>query len=522
MAEHVIAAGADIRHHMLDKSQYNSLQSSMLLYIQGKDHGKQVYDSVINGPFHYGTVEVPATPTSLQSTRDRTYEDLTKVEKIREACDIRATNIVLQGLPPDVYSLMINDMNTIRMSMKPLQVNTKFVNHLQPERSRFVTNVKLAKDMHTTNFDQLYAYLRQHEAHANEVCLVRQNFPDHLALVANTYNSPSCNNNQSQYHQHLSPIAQQFYSPPLQQQSYEARIVHQHSYHPSVVHQPTYQAQVIPLLSPAIIMANLPPNHNEFAPAAEAAPDNMNGWVEEEDPEMEEEEEDPEEDPEMEEEEEEMEMNADEEWDGPEWILPYQGADPLYPPPPASDSESEIEFEEAEAEAEAEAEVAPIPPPVPANPEPKAVTIGIRRLTPLKRLFTDIQVWTGSSSSSAAVGHNPEDLTPSHIRSDLNALHRRNCTRAAWRELDRATWHYHHVRHWSIAVENLLPPHLQYQEPPYALPKALLTPVIHDDPRDPYVAACDAATAPATDNDDSPTQKEASPSELQGSLPRDS
>ncbi|GJT35852.1 hypothetical protein Tco_0926271 [Tanacetum coccineum] len=40
-------------------------------------------------------------------------------------------------------------------------------------------------------------------------------------------------------------------------------------------------------------MANLPPNHNEFAPAAEAAPDNMNGWVEEEDPEMEEEEEDP-------------------------------------------------------------------------------------------------------------------------------------------------------------------------------------------------------------------------------------
>ncbi|GJR60467.1 putative ribonuclease H-like domain-containing protein [Tanacetum coccineum] len=67
-----------------------------------------------------------------------------------------------------------------------------------------------------------------------------------------------------------------------------------------------------------IIMANLPPNHNEFAPAAKAAPDNMNGWVEEEDPEMEEEEEDPEEDPEMEEEEEEMEMDADEEWDGPE------------------------------------------------------------------------------------------------------------------------------------------------------------------------------------------------------------
>ncbi|GJZ01072.1 hypothetical protein Tco_0519033 [Tanacetum coccineum] len=292
-------------------------------------------------------------------------------------------------------------------------------------------------------------------------------------------------------------------------------------------------------------MANLPPNNNEFAPAAEAAPDNMNGWVEEEDPEMEEEEEDPEEDPEMEEEEEEEEMEADEQWDGPEWILPYQGADPLYPPPPASDSESEAEAED-EAEAEAEAEVAPIPPPVPANPIPEAATIGTCRLTPLKRLFTDTQVWTGSSSSAAAAGHNPEDLTPSHIRSDLDALHRRvqhieeedvradnkrlkmmldcseNRTRDAWREHDRATWHYHHLRRWSIMVENLLPPRLQYQEPPYALPETLLAPVTHNDPRDPYVAARDAATAPATDNDDSPTQKETSPSEPQGSPPRDS
>ncbi|GKD16769.1 hypothetical protein Tco_1205927, partial [Tanacetum coccineum] len=172
-------------------------------------------------------------------------------------------------------------------------------------------------------------------------------------------------------------------------------------------------------------MANLPPNNNEFALAAEVVPDNMNGWVEEEkDPEMEEEEEDPEEDPEMEEEEEEME--ADEQWDGPEWILPYQGADPLYPPPPASESESEAEAEskaEAEDENEVEAEAAPIPPPVPANPILEAATVSTYRLIPIKRLFTDTQVWTGSSSSAA--GHNPEDLTPSHIRSDLDALHRR-------------------------------------------------------------------------------------------------
>ncbi|GJR65032.1 putative reverse transcriptase domain-containing protein [Tanacetum coccineum] len=93
----------------------------------------------------------------------------------------------------------------------------------------------------------------------------------------------------------------------------------------------------------------------------------------------------------------------------------------------------------------------------------------------------------------------------------------------------RCSWKSLIVRHgdnqhlnalWSITVENLLPPRLQYQKPPYALPEALLALVIHDDPRDPYVATRDAATAPATDNDDSPTQKETSPSEPQGSPPQ--
>ncbi|GJU88516.1 hypothetical protein Tco_1300939 [Tanacetum coccineum] len=42
------------------------------------------------------------------------------------------------------------------------------------EWSKFVTNVKLVKDFHTTNFDQLHAYLEQHELHANEVRLLRE------------------------------------------------------------------------------------------------------------------------------------------------------------------------------------------------------------------------------------------------------------------------------------------------------------------------------------------------------------
>ncbi|GJV80122.1 hypothetical protein Tco_1515992 [Tanacetum coccineum] len=62
-------------------------------------------------------------------------------------------------------------MNVINISMRPVQVNTKFLNNLQLEWNKFVTDVKLARDLHTTNFDQLYSYLEQHEAHANETRL---------------------------------------------------------------------------------------------------------------------------------------------------------------------------------------------------------------------------------------------------------------------------------------------------------------------------------------------------------------
>ncbi|GKB52873.1 putative reverse transcriptase domain-containing protein [Tanacetum coccineum] len=63
-------------------------------------------DSLINEPFKYGTVTVPGTQTTAVTVRDRTYYELTNAEKIHEACDIKARNIVLQGLPQDIYNLV--------------------------------------------------------------------------------------------------------------------------------------------------------------------------------------------------------------------------------------------------------------------------------------------------------------------------------------------------------------------------------------------------------------------------------
>ncbi|GKE64010.1 hypothetical protein Tco_1518171, partial [Tanacetum coccineum] len=68
----------------------------MLLYIRGKPNGKLLVDSVLNGPFQFGTIIVPETESTPATVRERTYTDLTVEEKIRESVDIIATNIVLQ------------------------------------------------------------------------------------------------------------------------------------------------------------------------------------------------------------------------------------------------------------------------------------------------------------------------------------------------------------------------------------------------------------------------------------------
>ncbi|GJS49264.1 integrase, catalytic region, zinc finger, CCHC-type containing protein, partial [Tanacetum coccineum] len=85
------------------------------------------------------------------------------------------------------FAQLINDMKAIQMTMQPIQVNTKFLNSLPPEWGKFVTNVKLARDLHTSKYDQLYAYLKQHETHANEARLMCERFPD---LLSNPYGAP--------------------------------------------------------------------------------------------------------------------------------------------------------------------------------------------------------------------------------------------------------------------------------------------------------------------------------------------
>nr|GEZ54216.1 integrase, catalytic region, zinc finger, CCHC-type, peptidase aspartic, catalytic [Tanacetum cinerariifolium] len=178
-----------------------------------------ILESVEQVPLIWPSVEVKGV------TRLKKYSKLSAAKATQADCDVKATNIILQGLPPEVYALvsthkvakelweriqmlmqgtsltkqerecklydafdkfayqkgeilcdfylkfllLLNDMNMYNMKLEQFQVNTKFLNTLPSEWSKFVTDVKLVRDLHTTNVDQLHAYLGQHEYHANEV-----------------------------------------------------------------------------------------------------------------------------------------------------------------------------------------------------------------------------------------------------------------------------------------------------------------------------------------------------------------
>ncbi|GKD80418.1 copia protein [Tanacetum coccineum] len=191
LAEHIIVAGAENRPPMLEKSMYDSWASCICLFMKGKKYGRMMLDSIDNGPLVYPTVEENA------QTRPMKYSKLTEAQQLQDDCDVQVTNIILHGLPPDVYAL-------VNHQEAPNDIWDRFLNALPSEWSKFVTDVKLAKSLYTTKYDQLYAYLSQHERHANEVCIMRERYTDPLAFVAN---SPTLYNpSQSPQHSGEDPI----------------------------------------------------------------------------------------------------------------------------------------------------------------------------------------------------------------------------------------------------------------------------------------------------------------------------
>ncbi|GJS32650.1 hypothetical protein Tco_0531032 [Tanacetum coccineum] len=101
LAECMILSSADNRFPpMLDKDLYDSWKSRMELYMQNREHERMILESVEHGPLIWPTVE------ENEVIRTKKYAELSAAKKIQADCDMKATNIILQGLPADIYSLV--------------------------------------------------------------------------------------------------------------------------------------------------------------------------------------------------------------------------------------------------------------------------------------------------------------------------------------------------------------------------------------------------------------------------------
>nr|GFA76051.1 hypothetical protein [Tanacetum cinerariifolium] len=100
LADKAILSGADNRPPMLEMDIYDSWKSIMELYMLNRQHGRMILESVENGPLLWPTVEENGV------TRPKKYSELSTTEAIQADCDVKATNIILHGLPPEVYALV--------------------------------------------------------------------------------------------------------------------------------------------------------------------------------------------------------------------------------------------------------------------------------------------------------------------------------------------------------------------------------------------------------------------------------
>ncbi|GKB53227.1 integrase, catalytic region, zinc finger, CCHC-type containing protein [Tanacetum coccineum] len=220
----------------------------MELYMQNKEHGRMILESVEHGLLIWSTIEENCV------TRTKKYAELSATEKIQADCDLKATNIILQGLPSDIYSLVnhhrvAKDLwEKVQLLMQSKKESVNCMMHLISllTSSKFVTNVKLVKDLHISNFDQLHAYLEQHEIHANEVCKIHERSQDPLALVTNHQMTPSHFN--TYHYSYNNPQFQQQQFSPSQSPQYGSNhpIQHYSTTYPSTPHAITYPSAPYP------------------------------------------------------------------------------------------------------------------------------------------------------------------------------------------------------------------------------------------------------------------------------------
>nr|GEV38431.1 hypothetical protein [Tanacetum cinerariifolium] len=121
-----------------------SIQIYML--VEKKQHGRMILESVENGPLIWPTIEENSV------TMPKKYSELTPTEAIQADCDVKATNIILQGLTVPVFKKGDNPINAINHMMSFLSAivtsrhpttNNQLRNSLNPRQQATINDGRI-------------------------------------------------------------------------------------------------------------------------------------------------------------------------------------------------------------------------------------------------------------------------------------------------------------------------------------------------------------------------------------------
>ncbi|GJS09908.1 copia protein [Tanacetum coccineum] len=204
--------------------------SRLLRYAKSRPNGKLIYNSIMNGPYVRRIIpepgdadrEVPVPETFHEQTDD----ELTFCETAHE---IWFTSTYGESIESYYhrFSKLMNDFKKNKHFPEKIASNLKFLNNFTTRMSRHVTIVHQTKDLHTTDYTQLYDFLKYNQKEVDDQRAERlAKTHDPLALMANSnnpFNYPVFHQDQpspSTYMQQPQPINNNYNPQPSFNQNF--------------------------------------------------------------------------------------------------------------------------------------------------------------------------------------------------------------------------------------------------------------------------------------------------------------
>ncbi|GKC27743.1 retrovirus-related pol polyprotein from transposon TNT 1-94 [Tanacetum coccineum] len=247
-------SGANEIPSMLEKGNYISWESRFRRFLDNKlEEGERMWRSIGKGPYVRPMIPDPDN-TTKQITEP--LSKMTEINKKQYITDVRVMNYLLQAIPNDIDNLMdacktaqemwerikrlmygsdvtnhvrhswlmdegeslesvyerlktlVNIMG--RKNVRPIQVsiNTKFLNYLQLEWSKYVIMIRYNQTGDTVSYDQLYYSLVQFEPHV-QASKAKRPARNHEPLTLTVHSNASSSQSYANYQGELQGDSQE-------------------------------------------------------------------------------------------------------------------------------------------------------------------------------------------------------------------------------------------------------------------------------------------------------------------------